>query len=62
MPFRFRLLAEDGTDLGQFAAAVPDWAPGHRIHRGAGDVIEVVRVVEAEPQDEVAGYLVVRHV
>lgn len=56
----FRLIDEHGDDLGPFRAAVPDWRPGHRIHRGAGDVLEVVRVVEAEPGDDVSGYLVVR--
>lgn len=62
MALRFRLLAEDGTDLGPFATSEPNWQRGHQIHRGANDVLEVVRFVEAEPTDEVGGYLVVRPV
>jgi hypothetical protein len=61
MPLRFRLLDEDGTDLGSFATSTPDWRPGHRIHRGRGDVLEVVRLVEPELDDELAGYLIVKH-
>lgn len=34
MAFRFRLMSEDGADLGAFATSEPDWLPGHRIHRG----------------------------
>jgi hypothetical protein len=49
----------DGEDLGPFRAAVPDWRAGDRIHRGpAGDLV-VVRLVTAEPGDQVDGYLVV---
>jgi hypothetical protein len=59
---RFRLLAEDGTDLGQLAAAVRDWLPGHRIQRGPDDILEVVRLVDAADGDDVHGYLVVRRI
>jgi hypothetical protein len=55
----YRLISTDGEDLGSFRAAVPDWCGGDRIHRGrAGDLL-VVRLVAAEPGDEVDGYLVV---
>ena len=55
----YRLMSVDGEDLGSFRAAVPDWSAGDRIHRGrAGDLV-VVRLVAAEPGDEVDGYLVV---
>ena len=55
----YRLINADGEDLGSFRAAIPDWSAGDRIHRGrTGDLI-VVRLVAAEPGDEVDGYLVV---
>lgn len=54
----FRLIGTTGEDLGQLRAALPSWREGDRIHRGAGDLI-VVRLVAAEPGDEVDGYLVV---
>lgn len=57
---RFRLLDEDGADLGPFRSVVNVWRPGERIHRGAGDHLEVVRVVEAEDGDDVDGYLIVK--
>jgi hypothetical protein len=59
MAFKFRLMREDGADLGPFATSEPDWSPGHRIHRGPGDAIEVLRVVAAEDGDDVDGCLVV---
>jgi hypothetical protein len=59
--FRYRLLGEDGNDLGPFVAAVCDWEPGHTLWRAGGEPWEVVRVVDAEPDapDELRGYLVV---
>jgi hypothetical protein len=57
--FRFRLVSEDGADLGSFATSEPNWSPGHRIQRGPGDAVEVLRVVAAEDGDDVNGYLVV---
>jgi hypothetical protein len=56
----YRLISADGEDLGSFRAAVPDWSAGDRIHRGRGGDLVVVRLVAAEPDDEVDGYLVVR--
>lgn len=50
---------EDGADLGPFATSEPNWSPGHRIRRGPGDALEVLRVVAAEEGDDVSGYLVV---
>jgi hypothetical protein len=60
--FRYGLLAEDGADLGLFVTTLPDWQPGNTIYRHAGVVLEVVRVVEAEPgrRDDLRGWLVVR--
>ena len=54
----YRLIGTSGEDLGRFRAAVPNWNEGDRIHRGAGDLV-VVRLVDAEPGDDVDGYLIV---
>lgn len=58
MAFRFRLINEDGGDLGPFVTGEPNWSTGHRIHRGPGDNLEVLRIVPAEDGDDVSGYLV----
>jgi hypothetical protein len=55
----YRLISAAGEDLGSLRAAVPNWNPGDRIHRGRGGDLLVVRLVVAEPDDEVDGYLVV---
>jgi hypothetical protein len=47
MAFHFRLIQEDGTDLGAFSTSEPNWETGHLIQRAAGDALEVVRVVDA---------------
>jgi hypothetical protein len=60
MSFHFRLIHEDGTDLGSFATSEPNWERGHRIQRGLGDALEVVRLVDAAEGDDVNGYLIVR--
>jgi hypothetical protein len=55
----YRLISTDGEDLGSFRAAVPDWSAGDHIHRGRDGDLVVVRLVAAEPGDDVDGYLVV---
>ena len=55
----YRLITPDGDDLGPFRAATSVWREGDRIHRGSGGDLLVVRLVPAEPGDEVDGYLVV---
>ena len=60
MPFHFRLIREDGTDLGMFSTSEPNWETGHRIQRGADDELEVIRLVDAADGDNVAGYLIVK--
>jgi hypothetical protein len=63
--FRFRLLDEDGTDLGPFVATVPRWQPGQVIHYGPSVVLKVVRVVDVEGAygpDNLRGYLVLQEV
>jgi hypothetical protein len=56
----YRLINTEGDDLGTLRAAAPDWRAGERIHRGKGGDLLVVRFVDAEPGDEVDGYLVVQ--
>jgi hypothetical protein len=58
VPF-YRLITATGDDLGSFRAATSEWREGDRIHRGTGGELRVVRLVPAEPGDEVDGYLVV---
>jgi hypothetical protein len=55
----YRLISTDGEDLGSFRAPAPDWSAGDRIHRGRDVNLIVVRLVAAEPGDEVDGYLIV---
>jgi hypothetical protein len=56
----YRLIGTSGEDLGSLRSAAPNWRPGDRIHRGGGELV-VVRLVAAEPGDDVDGYLVVEH-
>jgi hypothetical protein len=56
----YRLITAEGDDLGSFRAATSEWREGDRIHRGSSGDLLVVRLVPAEPGDEVDGYLVVR--
>ena len=58
--FRFKLLRDDGTDLGLLTTSEPDWTAGQQIHQADGTILEVVRTVAAEPDDNVHGYLIVR--
>jgi hypothetical protein len=56
------LISLEGEDLGSLRAAGPDWHAGDVIHRGQRTDLVVVRLVDAEPEDEVSGYLVVEAV
>jgi hypothetical protein len=55
----YRLISAEGEDLGSLRASAPVWREGDRIHRGSGGDLVVVRFVDAEPGDDVSGYLVV---
>ena len=55
----YRLISVEGDDLGSLRASAPAWRAGDRIHRGSGGDLVVVRYVDAEPGDDVNGYLVV---
>jgi hypothetical protein len=57
---RYRLLSEDGDDLGPFIASASIWAEGDTIPLGRTSALTVVRVVPALPKDEFAAYLVVK--
>jgi hypothetical protein len=57
---RYRLIDEEGEDLGPFRAATPTWAAGDRIQREPRNSLIVVNVTEALDGDEVDGYLVVK--
>ena len=59
--FRFKLLREDGTDLGLLTTSEPDWTAGQQIHQADSTILEVIRTVAAEPDDNVRGYLIVRN-
>jgi hypothetical protein len=62
MSHRFRILDEAGNDLGPFASRRSDWRAGDRLARWHGEALEVVAVTEAEPNDLVNGYIVVRRI
>ncbi len=56
---RYRLIdAESANDLGPFASSERQWSPGDRIFYRGGELI-VARLIEAEPDDDADGYLVV---
>ena len=60
MPHRFRLVDEDGNDLGALASRRDDWAAGERVSRWHGEELEVVNVVPVDDGGELRGYIVVR--
>ncbi len=59
--FRYKLLRDDGTDLGLLTTNEPDWTAGQHIHQTDGSILEVIRTVAAEPDDNVHGYLIVHN-
>ena len=56
--YRYRLIDKNGDDLGPFVSGLKDWCPGRLILQPTGD-FEVRAVVEAEPGETFAAYLVV---
>lgn len=56
---RYRLIDEQGENLGPFHTAAPTWQPGDRIPRGH-DTLVVVNLTLALDGDDVDGYLVVK--
>lgn len=60
--FTYRLVDEDGADLGQLVSTQRAWRPGERLISGRAGELEVVSVVPAERGDDVRAYVVVRTV
>jgi hypothetical protein len=60
MPNRYRLIDEDGNDLGPLPTRRADWRVGERVSRWHGEELEVSNVVEAEGHEGFSGYIVVR--
>ena len=58
MPFRYRLIDAEGTDLGPFVSKRLDWKPGERIGRSKEDML-VTAVIEPEEHAGFQAYLVV---
>jgi hypothetical protein len=52
-------MTAEGDDLGPLRTSTLEWREGDRIQRGSGEELVVVRLVTAEPGDDVDGYLVV---
>lgn len=59
MSFRYRLIDQDGNDLGPLATRRNDWQPGETVSRWHGEELEILNVVDAPVGDTVAGYIVV---
>jgi hypothetical protein len=57
---RYRLIDEQGEDLGPFPAATPTWKPGDKIYRGRGGNLVVLNLTPALDGDDVEGYLTVK--
>ena len=62
MTFRYRLIDEQGSDLGPLASPRSDWQPGEQLSRRHGETLEVVGVVDAddEHRELFRAYIVVR--
>ena len=62
MTFRYRLIDEQGSDLGPLASPRSDWHPGEQLSRRHGETLEVVGVVDAddEHRELFRAYIVVR--
>jgi hypothetical protein len=52
-------MTAEGDDLGPLRTSTLEWREGDRIQRGNAEELVVVRLVTAEPGDDVDGYLVV---
>lgn len=55
---RYRLVKDDGTDLGLLVGGDLRSRPGDTLYRGA-TALEVVRIVDADPAERLSGYVVV---
>jgi hypothetical protein len=59
MPFRYRLIDAEGTDLGPFVSKRQNWKPGERIGQSKGEDMLITAVVEPEDDAGFQAYLVV---
>jgi hypothetical protein len=59
MPFRYRLIDAEGTDLGPFVSKRQDWKPGERIGRSKEEDMLITAVIEPEADAGFQAYLVV---
>jgi hypothetical protein len=59
MPFRYRLIDAEGTDLGLFVSKRQDWKHGDRIGRSKGEDMLISAVIEPEEDAGFQAYLVV---
>jgi hypothetical protein len=55
---RYRLLKDDGTDLGLLVGGDLHARPGDTLYRGAS-ALEVLRIVAADPGERLRAYVVV---
>ena len=60
VPFRYRVIDEDGSDLGPLASQRGEWSSGDRLSRWHGEKLEVVSFVDAEEHEPFDGYIIVR--
>jgi hypothetical protein len=59
MPFRYRLIDANGTDLGPFVSKRQEWKPGERVGRSKGEDMVITAVIEPEGDAGFRAYLVV---
>lgn len=55
---RYRLVKDDGTDLGLLVGGDLRSRPGDTLYRGAA-ALRLLRIVEADPAERLSGYVVV---
>jgi len=51
MTYRFRLLSEEGHDMGPLASRRAKWREGETLARWHGEKLTVVGLVEPEPRE-----------
>jgi hypothetical protein len=49
MPYRYRLIDAEGTDLGPFVSKVSDWKPGDRLGRSKGEDMLITAEASLSP-------------
>jgi hypothetical protein len=59
MPYRYRLIDAEGTDLGPFVSKRRNWEAGERIGRSRGQDMVITAVVKPEGDAGFLAYLVV---